>query len=181
MGRRTISNLSREMKVSRPRIYRALERLGIEKKAGDEYPLAEWELLKKELATTSKDNKQKLTDADNVDRAVKGGSKKAKNEIMKSTKLKDVEQGTLRLRLQNAKQEYDYNRELIMVFQRETDEYAAMFGKTTMRTNNGTEAAIPSIVNLEKYIKLNISLSKLISDLEGDLDLEDGEEDDPFG
>lgn len=180
MGRRTISNLSRELKVSRPRIYRAIDRLGIEKKAGGEYPLNEWEALKQELTSTAGVSRQKRQDAN----AIKQTSKAALREEAAKTKdaavISGVAASTLQVRLDMAKQEYDYNRMMISVFQAETDVYVMEHGRTTIMSHNGSLAAIPSITNLEKYVKLNIALSKLISDLESDLDLSADGEGDPF-
>lgn len=177
MGRRTVMNLSRELKVSRPTIYRAIESLGIEKKAGKEYSSDEWELLKEALSGISESNRKKRADAKAVHKTAKTSAKKALKEI---DGLSGVDTSTLQERLKNAKREFDYNLGLIEIFQSETDTYVKQFGKTTIRTHTGTETAIPSIANREKYIKLNIALSKLISDLEGDLDMSVDSGDDPF-
>ena len=179
MGRRTISNLSRELKVSRPCIYRAIERLGLEKKAGESYPLEEWEALKQELKLTSEAGKQKRDDTKKFKKALTSAAKAtAKQKPDKG--LSEIATSTLQDRLNRAKQEYDFTRRLIMSFQAETDAYYEMHGKTTIMTNNGAMGVIPSITNLEKFVKLNIALSKLITDLESDLDLEGEGADDPF-
>jgi len=182
MGRRTISNLSRELRVSRPRIYRAIDRLGFEKKAGGEYPLDEWEMLKIELSTVAENNYWRREDAKSVTRAAKTAAKKTAvtAKTYPEESLAGINHSTLKVRLDKAKQEYDYNRRLITSFQAETDEYIKTYGRTTVMSHNGAMTAIPSILNLEKYIKLNIALSKLITDVESDLDLAAEGGADPF-
>jgi hypothetical protein len=173
--------MSRELFVSRPTIYKKIAELGIEKKT--EYPLDEYETIKKELMTLSSAAKKKKADAAGIEKtataaAAAMATKEARQNVNAVSK---DEKSTLSQRLQNAKQEYNYNRELIVSFQTETQIYVREFGKTTIATHNGVMAPIPSISNLEKYIKLNIALSKLISDLEGDLDLTADEGENPFG
>ena len=178
MGRRTVSNLSRESGVSRETIYKHLRKLGIEKKT--EYPPDEWETLKKSISWAAATAKSKKVDALNIS-ACEIGSR-FENEAAGAgvNQLSADEKSTINTRLHNAKQEYNYNRMLTVGFQRETDEYLAEHGKTTMLNHNGTLSPIPSISNLEKYVKLNITLSKLINDLESDLDLSLDGGDDPI-
>jgi len=170
--RRTVSNLSREMMVSRPTIYKALERLGINKRTGGEFTAGEWERLKTGISCSSENNKKKKTDAGKV-----ANTKAAKND---GVYISGTDAATLKERLNFAKLEYDYNRNLIVLFQDEASAYIKEEGRTTMMSHNGTATSIPAVVNLDKYIKLNISLSKLISELENDLDMEVDVGDDPF-
>lgn len=181
MGRRTISNLSRELKISRPTIYKKIKELGIKKKAEEEYSEKEYELLKKHLFIISNSNKKIKEEIKQLDRPTILPEDAEEKYLTNLLDENDNQKNTLNLRLQNAKQEYNYNRELIVKFQTEADNYYKTTGKTTALTHNGTLAAIPAITNLDKYIKLNIGLSKLISDLESDLDLEGDPGDDPFG
>ncbi|MCL2216670.1 MAG: hypothetical protein FWB91_06565 [Defluviitaleaceae bacterium] len=206
--RRTISNLSRDMKVSRPRIYRALVRLGIEKRGyGSEYTDAEWGALTEELrrgieidgqvregadkVAAAAQAKQRNTgggaeviavgcewdmpDADDID--VESGDSGATTQT-----ISDIDTATLRERLACAKADYDFNRALLTAFQMETEAFYRAHGRTSVTANNGALIPIPSVTSTEKYIKLNIALSKLISALESDLDLEvDDREDGAYG
>ena len=171
--RRTISNLSREIKVSRPCIYRAIKRLSIENKGGELSP-DEWERLKTELSSAANVNKQKKADAKKIELT------EPIVHNVQSTKISDIDASSLKERLACAKQEYDFNRGMITMFQAEASAYFEVEGKTTMQAHNGSMSTIPAVVNLEKYVKLNIALSKLINDLENDLDMEVDGGDDPF-
>jgi len=180
-----------------------MERLGIGKKRSGEFSIAEWEALKNHLSKTSDINRQKFSDAIKVSGAA-GGAGKVSGAIgeaaddggdaatnigidakpdrsRRQTKIADIDTATMRARLVAAKQEYDYNKMLITTFQGEAAAYYKSQGTTTMMSHNGSMVSIPSIVNLEKYVKLNIAVSKLISDLEGDLDIGDIDDEDPFG
>jgi hypothetical protein len=158
-----------------------MERAGIAKTKGGEFSLSEWELLKSGLSGVSEKNLHKAKDAQQV-----SGIKKDMSEIndvsrLKTAAISGINHATLQERLYTAKQEYDYNRGLIIVFQDEISAYFKEHGRTTVMTHNGSMSAVPAVTNLEKYIKLNIALSKLISELESDLDLDVDGEDDPFG
>ncbi|MCL2171186.1 MAG: hypothetical protein FWB71_03455 [Defluviitaleaceae bacterium] len=163
--RKTISNLSRQTKVSRPTIYYAMERLGIAKcGAKAEFEQDDWERLHGEIsAIAARKNKAA---------PIKGGSDSISAKIGLGLRLNDIESSTLRERLQNAKREYDHNLLLIEQFQSETKAFINEHGSTSMKLSNGAMAAIPAVSNLDKYSKLNIALSKLINSLEQDLDLE---------
>ena len=186
-------NLSRELRVTRPTIYKAMERLEIEKKAGNELSLTEWEALKQNLSRTAENNRQRRSDAENIKITSEIANKivtEASDEdttdtksdkSKKQLKISSIDTATMRARLAAAKQEYDYNKMLITTFQGEAAAYYKSQGTTTMMSHNGSMVSIPSIVNLEKYVKLNIAVSKLISDLEGDLDIGDIDDEDPFG
>ena len=176
---RTISNLSREMKVSRPSIYTIMERLEIKKPGQKELTPIEWDALRRALSARGGVGG---TDAPPV--AVTQSANEVVNDIAKLASdgitSATVDAATMHLRLSAAKQEYDFNKKLITMFQHETDMHFASTGKLTVVRSNGALALIPALVSLEKYLKLNISLSRLISDLEGDLDLDEDGGEDPF-
>jgi hypothetical protein len=153
-----------------------MQRLGIEKKSGKEFTLVEWEALKNCLSKAEQVSKQKEADAEQLRQAVPAETDKP-NKIVK---ISCIDTATMRARLAAAKQEYDYNKMLITMFQSEAHSYFKSTGKTTMMTHNGSMSPIPAIVNLEKFVKLNIALSKQISDLESDLDIGEDSADDPF-
>ena len=180
MTRRTISHLSRELRVSRNKIYRTLEQLGFEKKAGAEFPLDEWEKLKAALLSAADISEQKRSGAKKVKKSAKAAAEIIADKEP-SPLLGDVTNSTLWERLGKAKQEFDFNRRLIESFQAETEAYLEKYGTTTVLSHNGAMTAIPAIGNHEKYVKLNIALSKLISDLESDLDLSAEGGEDVFG
>ena len=221
--RKTVSNLSRLLKTSRPRIYRHLKHLGIEKRGqGAEYTDDEWGRLVESLKSDAIDaNYAKSQDGQpgggatagimgasgasprrtaghtaaarggggsgagaaasaNAEDCADGGP--ASGDIVTGSHISGVETATLRERLKNAKQEYDYNRRLVDMFQSEIDSFYLENGRTFVVMKNNAVAAIPAIANLDKYIKLNISLAKLIGDIEADLDLEvDSDGDNVFG
>ena len=187
--RRTISNLSREFMISRPSIYRIMERLGISKQGQKELSPVEWDALIREIGSRSgtstvashpgvnqsKQNRHANnfnTDTEAINSFIR---------ICEAKKTSDREDAaTVWNRLKAARQEFDYNKQLITMFQYDTNMYYRENGKLTTFSTNGQAVAIPSIAGLEKYVKLNIALSKLISELETDLDLEEGGGDDPF-
>jgi hypothetical protein len=173
--------MSREISVSRPTIYKKIAELGIEKKT--EYPIDEYEAIINSLKGLSVVSKKKKADASGIEKtATAAAAAMTTKEATKNVNaVSNDEKSTLSQRLQNAKQEYNYNRELIVSFQTEIKLYIDEYGKTTAATHNGAMAPIPAVSNLEKYVKLNAMLSKMISDLESDLDLAADPGDDPFG
>lgn len=184
MGRRTISNLAREMKVSRPTIYAHLEKLGISKPAaGEEYSPPQYEQIKESIKTLSIAKKRITKETSTVAKSERVASKESDSKHSKSpTELSRVS-STIRVRLDDAKSQYDYNKELIRKFQLEVDSYHKSTGRTTTTSHNGTLVNIPALNNLEKWQKANVVLSKLINELESDLDLEEtevGKESSPY-
>lgn len=164
--RRTISNLSREMKVSRPTIYTHAKKLEIELGTNREYSASDYDKLIESIKTTSIEQKE-----------VKKENKKAiiKVKQAKQTKgesISGISSATQKERLINAKQEYDFNLYMINQFQDEARDYIAKNGSTLILLSNGALSQIPSINNIEKFQKLNIALSKKIDSLESDLDLD---------
>ena len=208
MGRMTISNLSREMKVSRPLIYRAIDRLGIERKGYVEFSIEEWEALKNEIKAPSEKNKKKVIDSQIMGETARNSGNKKKSGVKgqsddeirninnkigeakegaKQVEPKMVKKGisaidvsTLKERLERAKIQYDINDNLIIACTREMKAYIEYTGKITCQSHNGAETVIPAIVQLRETQKLNIALCKLITDLEADLDLMHEEGENPF-
>ena len=157
-----------------------MEYLGIKKQGHKELSLVEWNALKQHLAAHTEGvcNERNIVD---IPAHADVKQSDTKDEVLLCEKISGtIDIATMRLRLTAAKQEYDYNKLLITMFQAETDQYFEENRKVTTTARNGAITVIPSIVNLEKYIKLNIALSKLISDLEGDLNLEEEGGENPF-
>ena len=178
--RRTVSNLSRQLKISRPAIYRAMKRIGITPRPGGDYTDTEWDSLRTELSKSTR--AAEATGKDSIELATLN-SRFGKGSGVSGThkRLSDEESATIQERLSNAKWEYDYNCGLIELFQIEITEFFEKNRRTTAQMNNGVMAPIPAVTSMEKYIKLNISLSRLIDGLESDLDLEVGSGDDVLG
>lgn len=160
--RRTISNLSREIGISRKTIYKHLARLKILKtEKGEEYTLSDWNRLKDSILSVDQSNHVVINTS---------------IESKETEKKLDVDKSTIRQRLLNAKEEYDFNRKMIQILQKEIDAHIRIKQSTVDQNHMKTSSVIPQIDRHEKYIKLNIQVSKLISDLEADLDLESGNE-----
>ena len=154
--------------------------LGIEKQGHKEMSLVEWNALKQQLNTHAESEYKRRNIIDNFTNDDEEQCD-MRNEEHFNEKLSDTtDVATMKLRLTAAKQEYDYNKSLITMFQAETDQYFEKNRKVTTTARNGAITVIPSVVNLERYIKLNIALSKLISELEGDLNLEEEGGENPF-
>jgi len=102
------------------------------------------------------------------------------DQVKRQGKIAAIDTATMRMRLSAAKQEFDFNKMLITMFQAEANKYFRETGGTTMMSHNGAMVSIPAIVNLEKYVKLNIAVSKLVSELESDLDIDEDDLSDPF-
>jgi len=153
-------------------------RLRIEKcGAGKEFSLEAWEKLCCELAVIA-GRKEPIENVISCD-DIAGRTEQdfiedvpTSSGIDSGSHISDIDTSTLRNRLINAKQEYDYNRTLIEIFQREIKNYRCKHNSTSIVMSNGAMVVIPAVTNLDKYSKLNISLSKLINSLEQDLDLE---------
>lgn len=161
MGRRTISNLARELKIDRKTIYRKLEELNIAS-TGDEYSVEEYNFLKNQLKVVKCEYSCSAANLDT-------------SQILSGDFI-----STIKERLKKAKEQYNYNQSLISSFQNEIQTFIEKHKKTTIETNKGMQT-ISAITNLEKYSKLNIALSKQISEMEETLDLmSDAEGADPF-
>lgn len=173
--RRTITNLSRITNVSRQTIYKHIDKLKIVKPPPKtEYPEIDFEIIRRSVLKQPYDE---LLQSRNV-------SVKSQPTVNIEPKLEDLDAnvGTTRYRLDNAKQEYQFNRKVITDLQEEIHEDQAKQGDLKAVNGNGAKSTLPQLATLEKYTKLNISLSKMISELEGDLDLQvDEVEEDPFG
>lgn len=167
MGKRTVSNLSRETAVSRQTIYKKIRELNISYN-GAEFMEADYNTLKKKLTAISNINKSKSS------------LPPVEEYEEKRERLESNEQSTLKERLKKAKEQYNFYDDLIQKFHAEIDEYFRINKKTTIMTHNGTESSIPAIISLEKHVKLNIALSKLISELESRVDADNGGEENPF-
>lgn len=168
MSRRTVSNLSRETKVSRPTIYKHIEQLQIDRpKSGKEFSVEDY---------------QRLQDS------VLKKPPKRKKEIPKINEEVQViyddplisDKGTTYKRLAIAKKDFEFNQKVIEHLKQEIDDIKAENGNYAAVNGNGATSTIPQLNKLEQYVKLNIQLSRLISNLESDLDLEnEGDNDDP--
>jgi len=181
MGRLSISNLSKELKVNPKLVYRAMDRLGIAKQGMQEFTLEVYEQLRAEVKKSSDKNKQAVEDRKKANLSAKNVTLHTDVTPQQLPPMTNKEVSTLRERLAEAKQEYEFNRDMIELFQKETMEYIRINGKTTMMGRNLVESSIPSLVNLDKYTRLNQLQSRLISNLEEELDLTPGgDDDDPF-
>jgi len=170
-----------------------LKRLGIKPRVDGEYTDAEWDRIVVAVKRTKETNAQAGRDTNTIITTPPISEEPGIIEPSSSdigagltddvcgAKLSRVETATIRERLNHAKFDYDFNRVLLLAFQAETNAFFKAHGRTSVTANNGALIPIPSVTSTEKYIKLNIALSKLISTLEADLDLEVGGEDDIFG
>jgi transcriptional regulator of acetoin/glycerol metabolism len=170
--RKTVSNLARQLNVNRQRIYRTLKRIGIEPRGnGSEYTTDEWDKLSEALTADTRILNHTQTDNSKAE-SICTGNDNVSGENVSISQLHTIDTATLRERLSNAKRDYDFIRVMLESFKAETEEYYRNEGRTFVVGSNGNLVPIPSVVNSEKYIKLSMALSKKISELERDLDLE---------
>lgn len=176
MGRkRTVSNLQRETGISRPTIGKHAKHLNLKYNEDYEYTLDDWELLKADLGTIAKN---KIIRKKTILPIITKNKTAAKKITTKNLSKDEI--STLSERLLKAKSQYNYNDNLIATFQNESDSYVRENGTTNIVGINGSISTISTIVQLEKYVKLNIALSKQITDLETLLDLSNDNGVDPF-
>ena len=191
LARQRVSDLAAEFGLTRKTVYKHLADMGVKPNGQDGFSGAALALVRETLAGCREIRQGVVRDNDALDAVRTGADCGVEAEDERSTPpepdgrpvaLNAERQSTLEARLANAKSEYNYNAGLITMFQRGIDAYVRENGKTTAVSNTGVEATIPMITSLEKYIKLNVTLSKTISELENELKLSAGAEgSDPFG
>lgn len=169
MGRRTISNLIRKTKTSRTNIYNKMSILGIER-YGVKGELSEedWvkllEVIKKPVKNIRKVKKEEIK----IPVVVKEEKKEIKNKIITNESnfyIHDAnDRHTISERLENAKKDYNFNQNIIVESQSRLNDVES----------NAEYYKLLGII--DKYQKQQIQLSKHISELESDLDLQDESE-----
>lgn len=113
----------------------------------------------------------KVRNADTADMLAKMSFRGSVRRIDKSntSSLRDV--------LQDCKERYVKNEEIIQRLQFEVDQQDAY----TIDNGNGSMSTIPALNGIERFVKLNISLRNQIIALEQALDVNEADEEDPFG
>lgn len=166
----TITKLAKLAGTTRPTIYKYFEKKGYDKKNINENVIRD--VIDHFSKRTESNKKLKST----CKRSSVSPRFKAKN-------LTEEEKETVKERLLNAKNDYNYNAKIISRLKNEIDEYVEEKNCTTFENHSGGTSAIPQIKQLENYMKLNIALNKTIQELEQALDiirLASVKEDDPF-
>jgi len=142
-----------------------MRNLNIVKERGREFTFNEWGILVDRL---------KKNDFSSI-------YKKPVNNKKNLATISNIENlSTTRERLADAKAKFDFNAGLIRGFKEEITNYITKYGSLSTVAKNGAATTLPAVRSLETYEKLNISLSRLISDLESELDLDIDEPQNPF-
>lgn len=166
----TITKLAKLAGTTRPTIYKYFEKKGYDKTNINE--------------SVVKDVVDHFSKRIKSNQKIRSASKKSSvSPKFKSKKLSSEEKETVKERLLNAKNDYNFNTSIITRLKNEIDEYVNENNCTTFENHSGGTTAIPQIKQLENYIKLNIALNKTIQELEQVLDiirLSGLDEDDPF-
>lgn len=165
----SISKLSQMIGVSRQSIYNFCDKYGIDAKKIKQEDV---ERIKEYYLTQEKEK------SNNYSNVLKTCAKKRQ----KASKLSNEEVSTLKERLKNAKEQYNFNQFLIEMYTDEIDSFQNTNGTLAIPCSNGSMSMIPQVKYLESYQKLNMSLNKTIDELETKLNLIEKDEDDfdPF-
>lgn len=157
----TIKQLSEKLNMSRDYVYQNLmkryqvdDRKALKKKFDDE----DLEFLEKELKKRNK----------NVDDTLKA-TKISKRQ--KAKKLTDEVKSTIKQRLIDAKENYNWIMQNIADLKEEIESYKKRNKTSAVSSGNGGISILPQQKQMESYQKLLITWNKTISDLEKDLEL----------
>lgn len=164
---KTVEKLAKELNVDKKTVKNHRKSLGIHGK------------------NMTKEDVEKVTASVNVNKELKKRVEKNVEKVTKANKnfapnvrrIDEKDVSSLVDMLQDAKERYVKNEELIQRLQFEIDNLDALMSGNT----NGTVSSIPQLGTMEKYIKSNISLRNQILEFEKALGRTSyDEEDDPF-
>lgn len=119
--------------------------------------------------------KQKIQgrNADTAERLAKSAKKSFMSKVRRIDKSNA---SSIRDVLQDCKERYVKNEEIIQRLQWEVDQQDAY----TIDNGNGSMSTIPALNAVERFIKLNISLRNQIIAIEQTLEISEADEEDPF-
>lgn len=154
----TITKLAKMAGITRPTLYKYLDKKGYDKKNLNDDVISE---IIDYFSKRTESNRKVVTSSK------KSSLKKTNSNVV----LPNLEKETIKERLANAKSDYNFNSGIIARLKNEIDQYVNENETTTFINSSGSTSVIPQISQLEKYIKLNISLNKSIQELEQALDI----------
>lgn len=112
----------------------------------------------------------------NADTAERLANSAKKSFMRKVRRIDKSNTSSIRDVLQDCKERYVKNEEIIQRLQWEVDQQDAY----TIDNGNGSMSTIPALNAVERFIKLNISLRNQIIAIEQTLEISEADEEDPF-
>lgn len=112
----------------------------------------------------------------NADTAERLANSAKKSFMRKVRRIDKSNASSIRDVLQDCKERYVKNEEIIQRLQWEVDQQDAY----TIDNGNGSMSTIPALNAVERFIKLNISLRNQIIAIEQTLEISEADEEDPF-
>lgn len=112
----------------------------------------------------------------NADTAERLANNAKKSFMSKVRRIDKSNASSIRDVLQDCKERYVKNEEIIQRLQWEVDQQDAY----TIDNGNGSMSTIPALNAVERFIKLNISLRNQIIAIEQTLEISEADEEDPF-